>query len=208
MIITGFENLSGSFVEDHLTGDDGNNILAGNAANDVLVGGEGNDTLLGDGQFSIVSQTAIGSITLFEDLTAIFAGPSPGNDVLDGGEGHDRLVGGNGDDLLTGGGGHDTFVMGAETDDDRITDFQKKDIIDLTAVTGVHDISDLSIAADGEDLVISWGSDASVTLEGFQAKHLSADNFRFVDTADADSFISRPADGFGADHFVHTDIFF
>ena len=82
--------------------------------------------------------------------------------------------------MLSGGGGHDIFVAGAATGDDRITDFEKKDLIDLTAVAGVDDFSDLAIVTDGANVVISWGTDASMTLENFHAGHLDADNFAFA----------------------------
>ncbi len=181
MTITGFENLSGSFVDDRLTGDSGDNILAGNAGTDVLVCGEGHDTLLGDGRFQITSRTSVSEpITLVEDTTAIFPALAAGDDVLDGGEGHDRLVGGNGNDTLIGGGGRDTFVFGADTDDDVIIDFEKIDLLDLSSILDVDSIDDLLIAATADDVVISWGTDASVTLADTQLKHVTADSFKFA----------------------------
>ena len=71
-------------------------------------------------------------------------------------------------------------MLGANTGDDLITDFEKKDVIDLTAVASVDDMSDLTIVNDGGDVVISWGTDASVTLEDFQLNHLSVENFAFA----------------------------
>ena len=50
MILTGFENLSGSTFDDNLTGDGGDNVLAGDTGNDKLVGGAGDDMLYGDGR--------------------------------------------------------------------------------------------------------------------------------------------------------------
>lgn len=181
MTITGFENLSGSFGADTLIGDAGNNLLAGNAGTDVLQGGEGHDTLLGDGRVQIVGQTVSDPIHVVEDTTARFPALPAGNDILDGGEGHDRLVGGRGDDTLTGGGGRDVYVFGSNTGDDVIIDFEKIDTLDLTAILDVDSIDDLLIAATDGDVVISWGTDASVTLADTQLKHLSADNFRLAE---------------------------
>lgn len=174
--LTGFENLSGTRFADVLTGDANDNVLAGFAGSDVLSGGEGHDTLLGEG----LTTGVITQVFTFVDGLVPFPREIAGNDILDGGEGHDLLNGGRGNDAMTGGGGHDTFVLGASTGDDLVTDFEKGDLLDLTAVAGVDDMSDLTIVTDGGDVVISWGTDASVTLEDFQPKHLSAENFAFA----------------------------
>ena len=174
MTLSGFENLQGSRHNDHLTGDNGNNLLAGQVGSDILIGGEGHDTLLGDGFISAVG----GPINVREDFSnALFPA---GNDIMDGGEGHDRLVGGRGDDVMTGGGGKDVFVFGSDTGDDVILDFEKIDTLDLSAILSVDSIDDLLIAASDDDVVISWGTDASVTLADTHLKHVSADNFLFA----------------------------
>ena len=67
----------------------------------------------------------------------------------------DRLYGGAGDDTLTGGWGTDTFVFAAGHGDDTITDFfLGGDKIDLTQITGITSFDDLTISADGDDIVI------------------------------------------------------
>ena len=47
-LLSGIENLYGSYMSDTLTGDSGDNKLQGGSGNDTLSGGAGNDTLLGD----------------------------------------------------------------------------------------------------------------------------------------------------------------
>lgn len=153
VILTGIENLSGSFHDDVFTGDSNANTLAGDEGDDRLSGGPGDDLLLGDGFIHIASQFGTsGPIQTFLD------GAFPGNDVLDGGSGNDILVGGggddtllggsgndtltggNGEDVLTGGSGADRFVFGEIADSnpgaaDLITDFVRgSDIIDLSAI--------------------------------------------------------------------------
>ncbi len=59
-----FENVTGSFLDDLITGDSGNNWIAGSDGNDTLRGGAGDDTLSG----------------------------GLGRDVLDGGEGQDTII--------------------------------------------------------------------------------------------------------------------
>ena len=107
MNLSGFENLSGSLFDDHLTGDGGNNVLAGYAGADTLVGGAGNDVLLGDGIITVDTHDTgrSGPIFTIEDVGA------DASDVLDGCSGNDRLMGGGGGDQLRGGTGADHFVF-------------------------------------------------------------------------------------------------
>lgn len=79
-ILTGIENLGGTFYADTLTGDAGANTLWGRDAADVLNGGAGNDALYGEA----------------------------GTDTLRGDDGADILVGGAAADTLDGGVGTDT----------------------------------------------------------------------------------------------------
>ncbi|MET0014544.1 MAG: immunoglobulin-like domain-containing protein, partial [Sedimenticola sp.] len=79
----------GTRRNDHIDGDDGNDVIDGMRGNDHLDGEEGHDVLLG----------------------------GEGNDHLDGGEGHDRLEGGEGNDKLEGGEGND-YILGGEGNDD------------------------------------------------------------------------------------------
>jgi Ca2+-binding RTX toxin-like protein len=76
------ENISGSWHDDLLVGDDSNNVLRGLGGNDILKGGGGADTL--HGEF--------------------------GNDRLKGG-GDDTLNGGTGADTMLGGTGSDTYYV-------------------------------------------------------------------------------------------------
>ncbi|MET0117413.1 MAG: immunoglobulin-like domain-containing protein, partial [Sedimenticola sp.] len=81
----------GTRRNDHIDGDDGNDVIDGMRGNDHLDGGEGHDVLLG----------------------------GKGNDHLEGGEGHDRLEGGKGNDKLEGEEGNDYLVGGKGNDDMR-----------------------------------------------------------------------------------------
>ncbi len=88
--ISGFENLTGSALNDTLNGDNGANVLIGGGGNDFLFavngndlvqGGDGNDTLYG----------GFGADTLHGDA---------GNDIVFGGVGADAMFGGTGIDTL------------------------------------------------------------------------------------------------------------
>ncbi|MEA3040370.1 MAG: hypothetical protein QOE79_2883 [Sphingomonadales bacterium] len=188
--LTGFENLSGSNGNDTLTGDGGANILAGDQGSDILNGGAGDDILYGDGR--IIADThgvgTSGPITIFGDVDAAgLSDPAPGdgNDVLNGGKGNDILVGGGGDDVLTGDQGNDQFVFGANSGDDRITDFAKRDVIVFTADAAPHSFSDLTFTASGKDTLISWGTGDSILVEGMKPKQLSASDFSFAPASPA-----------------------
>lgn len=206
MTLTGFENLSGSWQHDVLTGDGGANVLAGDYGNDTLNGGDGDDTLYGDGRI-IVDTHGVGTsgpITTYADVGAALPEPSraDGNDVLNGGKGNDRLVGGGGDDTLTGGQGKDVFVFGPASGHDHVTDFAKQDVIALNGIAGVDDFGDLTIVNVGGSAVISWGSGDTITLDGYKAGKLSAADFSF---GPSDAFAAT-ADSHGHGlHAPHAD---
>ncbi|HEX8571201.1 MAG TPA: calcium-binding protein [Allosphingosinicella sp.] len=193
MILTGFENLSGSYQNDALTGDGADNVLAGDIGSDSLAGGDGDDTLYGDGRI-IIDVHGVGTsgpITTYADIVATFPGDPElvsGNDTLVGGKGDDILVGGGGDDILTGGQGEDSFVFGPGSGDDHVTDFAKKDSIAIKGIPGVDDFSDLNIVNVGGSAVISWGTSDSITLDGYKASKLSAADFSFGASAPLTAF--------------------
>ena len=74
------------------------------------------------------------------------------NDIVRGGSGNDTVLGGEGNDLVLGDGGDDsdTFVFGTSHGNDTITDFTDgEDMIDLSALTGITQFSDLTVTAEG-----------------------------------------------------------
>jgi Ca2+-binding RTX toxin-like protein len=95
-------HLSGSNLDDTLTGgagidvfggEAGNDVLSGNAGSDVLQGGDGNDTISGGSGNDWLKGEA-------------------GNDTLQGGDGDDQLIGGRGTNILRGEAGNDTLTTG------------------------------------------------------------------------------------------------
>jgi Ca2+-binding RTX toxin-like protein len=91
------ENLTGSWHNDTLVGDSGDNKLRGLGGDDLLTGGGGRDWLQG------------------EDGNDRLKGGG-GDDILQGGDGNDTLRGEEGDDWLYGGLGDDDIVGGAGLD--------------------------------------------------------------------------------------------
>ncbi|APZ55207.1 M10 family metallopeptidase C-terminal domain-containing protein [Salipiger abyssi] len=91
-----------------------------------------------------------------------------GNDTLIGGAGDDTLFAGPGADRLTGGAGADVFVLTADGQVDRITDFQPgTDRIDLDDWGMVYDISALRFTATNWGGRIFWqDQQVDIYLEG------------------------------------------
>lgn len=125
----------GGMGNDLIVSSNGDDALWGNAGDDHLIGGRGDDLLAG----------------------------GPGNDRLEGGDGCDTLRGGGGDDVLTGGWGADSFVFrDAQQGDDRITDFDPQE--DRILLYGAAS-ENLQLERSGDDVILSWGTDATVVIE-------------------------------------------
>lgn len=146
----GSDTLYGGRGGDALYGSLGKDVMRGNWGNDTLYGGRGGDTLLG----------------------------GLGDDSLSGGSHKDRLFGGLGSNTLAGGDGADTFVFRDIASKDRITDFRiGTDRIHIQ--DGADSLNDLSIAALGNDAVISFGSTV-IVVDGVTVDELiDTDNFLF-----------------------------
>lgn len=124
-------------------------------------GSELGDTIIGDGNANVLNGLN-------------------GNDSLNGGRGNDILSGGQGDDTLTGSQGADQFVIEASSGNDHITDFgPKMDKVVFDPSSGVTDFSQLTLTKVGNDIVITWGTGDSLTLDGVKPKDLHASDFQF-----------------------------
>ena len=171
--IANIENITGSIVDDVLSGDDsaneisgglGDDVLRGEAGDDVLSGDAGDDTLSGEAGDDILSGGA-GDDTLSGGTGADTLSGGTGIDGLSGGDGADILIGGADDDTLAGGNdidllqgdagrdalygdaGADTLEGGA--DDDTLTGGEGDDI--LTGGSG----NDIVQGDDGDDQLIA-----------------------------------------------------
>lgn len=123
---------------DKLYGEDGNDYLDGGSGNDLLDGGAGGDKLFG----------------------------GAGNDTLLGGDGNDTLDGGTGNDILSGGAGKDTFVFGTTSGKDTITDFDKKDTVQIHGYTQEQVEAALHIV--GQDAVLTFADGNQLTFTGME----------------------------------------
>lgn len=105
------------------------------------------------------------------------------DNILEGNEGDNRLSGEEGSDRLIGGDGRDTFVFANGFGTDRITDFHRGDMIDLSGLSGIEDFHDLianHARRIGYDLLISSGSN-KLWIDGQKVENLSPSQFIFDD---------------------------
>ncbi|MBO6504050.1 MAG: M10 family metallopeptidase C-terminal domain-containing protein [Kordiimonadaceae bacterium] len=157
--------------ENYLRGFEGNDFIIGGSSIDIIGGEEGDDTIrAGAGDDFIVSNEGDDSVAGQDGNDLIET--HIGNDTLRGGSGDDTLRPGRGDDVMSGGAGEDIFVIGRLWGNDTITDFDMaEDFLDFRG-SGL-DIADLTIAADGNNTIISNG-DNSLTLIGVDSEEFVA----------------------------------
>jgi Ca2+-binding RTX toxin-like protein len=105
-----------------------------------------------------------------------------GTDALFGGAGNDRIYGGAGADILTGGSGSDYFVFSSAEGNDFITDFVAgagtDDVVDLLAFeSAVASAAVANATQVGNDTVLNFGDDQTLTLMGVDVTTLHSNDF-------------------------------
>ncbi len=148
--------LEGTHESDRILGRGGDDRLFGRGDSDVLLGGSGNDRLVGG-----------------DDADTLVGGR--GNDVLTGGSDGDRFVFRWGRDIIT------DFQPGVDDDDDSGNGDDDGDVIDLSALAGVHSFADIRAAAhqDGDDVVLRFDRDVQLTLLDVRWAALDREDFIF-----------------------------
>ena len=112
---TVIENAIGTFFNDTIYGEKGDNTLQGWSGNDLIFGGLGDDLILGqDGNDEL--QGGLGDDNLQGGDGADLMAGQDGNDRLFGQSGNDQLQGGAGLDIFKGGSGNDTLYGGSGID--------------------------------------------------------------------------------------------
>lgn len=116
------ENITGSFYDDTLIGDDAINTLDGGSGNDIFASGAGADILIGGTGTDLVdySQSAFAVNVDFVSNTAT-GGDAAGDSYSSiegviGSQYDDSLTGNNGDNTFSGGDGNDTLIGGFGAD--------------------------------------------------------------------------------------------
>lgn len=174
---------------ENLTGSAFADVLTGDADANVISGGDGDDTVDG----------------------------GAGDDVIDGGAGADDISGGAGNDVLTGSTGADLFrffpLALTPEGSDTITDFEAgvdQIWFDSTEFDVLGSATQL-----GSDVVISYGSGYTITLQNTLLGDLSASDFSFavslpniINGTDAAEILTGTSgvdwiSGFGGDDVIH-----
>ena len=93
VLFSNIEEAAGSYTNDHIRGDGGDNFLLGDDGADTILGGDGNDTIFG---YQETDQY------LSEGDNDVLNGEA-GDDYIRGGAGSGRFVGGSGNDTIDGG---------------------------------------------------------------------------------------------------------
>ena len=112
---TVIENAIGTFFNDTIFGEKGDNTLQGWSGNDLIFGGLGDDLIFGqEGNDEL--QGGLGDDNLQGGDGADLMAGQDGNDRLFGQKGNDQLQGGAGFDIFKGGSGNDTLYGGSGID--------------------------------------------------------------------------------------------
>ncbi|WBY06481.1 calcium-binding protein [Sphingomonas sp. 7/4-4] len=142
--------MSGGEGQDWLIGGDGADTVSGDAGHDTLRGGEGDDLLRGGaGDDTIIGGAGVDTVTYADAQSGVEIDLSLLEEQLTRSAGVDtllsieNLIGSNfadvlasdvGANRLTGGGGNDRFVFNGLGARDTIDDFNRGDLIDLSAI--------------------------------------------------------------------------
>jgi len=185
------ENAMSVWDRQTLIGNDLDNVLTSATPYEVtLIGGNGNDTL--DGSFAAFEHP-IDSL-LEGGAGDDFLYGSMWDDSLDGGDGADTLLGGDGDDNLDGGPGTDTVIGGRGNDtllNAEVTSLLRLDNGTLR-FDGTLIRDEVSIAADGAELVVSVGGDEE-TFDLDDVTGIAMSGGDGADLLELDASLSIPA---------------
>ncbi|MBV6851024.1 hemolysin [Xanthomonas campestris pv. heliotropii] len=158
---------------DTIEGGLGDDTILGMGGNDQIAGGEGNDSLYGDDQ--------VGNFAGNDKLAG-----DEGNDYLDAGRGDDQLDGGTGNDTLIGAEGNDTYLVKAGDGHDVVSGLGDQSAgSDTIALSGLSR-NQATFRRSGSALVMTFGIDQSVRLEGFLARDSGGHRIVFCDGSTMD----------------------
>ena len=154
---------------DHIYGGNGENIMYGQEGDDYIYGGNDKDYILGgtgdDHLYGGNGENEIygghGNDVIYDGDDGSYIEGSFGNDKIFAGGGNDVIDPGEGDDYIQDDHGDDTIVFKAGYGVDTISDASGYNNIELSGL----DISSAQFSRSGNDLTISFGSDALVLTQ-------------------------------------------
>ncbi|WP_293679158.1 calcium-binding protein [uncultured Phenylobacterium sp.] len=149
VFLGGADELTGSALNDVVSGFAGADTANGGAGIDIMNGNQGNDTISGGDGIDVVRG-------------------GKDNDSVSGGAGDDFVSGDRGSDTLSGGTGADLFHTFAGAGLDRVTDFSRAEG-DRVLVLG----NQYTVSQSGADVLIDLGSGDQMVLVGVQQSSLT-----------------------------------
>ncbi|MFC7397106.1 calcium-binding protein [Chelatococcus sp. GCM10030263] len=186
----GADTIDGTTGVDVILAFGGNDTINGGGGDDIISGGSGDDLIYGDGQ--LYGDDGNDDIHGGDDAFIVdYLYGGAGNDVLHGGQGNDGLNGGAGDDILYAdpassdpsnpiNGYGDAFIFGNGWGHDQVMDFEDGiDVFDMSQVIGLLGYSQLTVAASGDDTLISYGND-TILVVGVESTAIDAGDFQFL----------------------------
>lgn len=157
---TGDDTMNGGNGYNEMYGEEGNDHIYGGNDNDYIDGGVGDDDLYGgNGNNEIYGGEGNDNITDGDDASHIYGGE--GDDTIHAGGGNDIIDGGLGNDFIQDDHGDDTIIFKAGYGVDTISDAAGYNTIQLSGL----DVSSATFSRSGNDLTISFGSDALVLMQ-------------------------------------------
>lgn len=149
--------MNGGNGNNEMYGQDGVDYIYGGNDDDYIDGGDEGDVLMGgNGNNTIYGREGDDDITDGDDTSYIYGGE--GNDTVHAGGGDDVIDGGIGDDYIQDDHGNDTIIFKAGYGTDTISDAGGYNTIQLSGL----DITDATFTRSGNDLTVSFGSDAII----------------------------------------------
>lgn len=170
----GNDTLQGIAAANTVYGGAGNDKIYGNGGNDILLGEDGNDDIYGGAGNDYVDG-GIGNdkIYAYGGINTIYG--RAGNDTIEVGTGINFIDGGLGNDTITLSGGQDTIVLARGNGIDTIYNYSAGSTrFNLTA--GLT-FNDLTIAQDGNNTLVSAGTEKLASVVGVQASSLTPSYF-------------------------------
>ncbi len=165
------EQIVGSYHDDTLIGDAGDNWFRGGRGADTIVGGDGFDTAdysASDDAVAVDLETGAGSAgeAAGDQLSGIemLVGSSY-VDQLSGSAADETFDGRFGDDLLAGRAGSDTYLFGFDSGNDTVAELGDATDIDRIAFGPAISAKDVSFSQDGNDLIIELEHDDGLLID-------------------------------------------
>ncbi|PAX54311.1 glycerophosphodiester phosphodiesterase [Brunnivagina elsteri CCALA 953] len=176
----GDDVLYGSAIAEFFNAGEGNNIIYGSEGNNIFIAGGGNDIayggaandvfFLGNGNNTIYAGEGKNRISVGSGNNLVYAGAGDdiiftgaGDDLIYAAEGNNTISAGIGNDTVYTGSGSDKFILDAGTGSTTIIGYGANDQISHGSTLVANSV--LSTAINGNDTLISFGSNLLATLK-------------------------------------------